>query len=526
MDKVPWAGIAWVGPWLVAGAICAAAAGGRLGGFRPQRRDVVIVTALFVLGLALRLGLGIWGPFHVNGQGPHWVASAFWNPALLASYGPGYSETLGWVARLFPRSPDSVIFGTNVVLAALVAPLTYALARGLSLEELPAVTIGAVVAVDPVWVRMAASEGYFSVLVVLTLGTAILSAQAQRQLVQRRKLAGLALAVAAGLLAAQVARTHPVGWLPLALALLVPWAKAASLPGGEPRWCGAMAVTGVLAVVPVVLSGGWILLSLEGVLASSVPGSYYSLAKAAGVPWLVVVPLAVVLSAAAWWVRPKWVYALGAVALLGMVATRDNYWQSPLWRAAYDRLFLSLVLLAPAALIPPREWPVWRRIGGWSYGLALAGAMVWAGLVFAAYAPGVARLNTEQLEYRFLRAQIELIPGECQLAVPLGANQSPLRIPDYASSDGRHLPERTPTVVSSSDLAALAKGGECTYYVRISSCSRDVHAAICRGIEMSAHLQPVAELELPARPSFLAQPYGGESVRIGVYRVDPEVVFP
>ena len=43
-------------------------------------------------GEPLRLALGPWGPLHVNGHGPRFVAGAARDPADIAAYGPGYGE--------------------------------------------------------------------------------------------------------------------------------------------------------------------------------------------------------------------------------------------------------------------------------------------------------------------------------------------------------------------------------------------------------------------------------------------------
>src|SRR5262245_57957955 len=49
-----------------------------------ERWFLVVVT---IGAAALRLMLGIWGPLHVNGQGPLWIRGAL-DPSALAGYGP------------------------------------------------------------------------------------------------------------------------------------------------------------------------------------------------------------------------------------------------------------------------------------------------------------------------------------------------------------------------------------------------------------------------------------------------------
>src|SRR5512145_1114269 len=95
------------GPWL----LCAALA--LLGialwrGPRPERRELWLVVAIATCAAVARILWGLWGPLHVNGQGPLWIRGAL-EPDALAGYGPGYYELFGWLAQL-GAAPDRAIF--------------------------------------------------------------------------------------------------------------------------------------------------------------------------------------------------------------------------------------------------------------------------------------------------------------------------------------------------------------------------------------------------------------------------------
>jgi hypothetical protein len=47
------------------------------------------VGIVFIVALGLRCALGVWGPQHINGQGPSWIMAAA-DAARPARYGPGW----------------------------------------------------------------------------------------------------------------------------------------------------------------------------------------------------------------------------------------------------------------------------------------------------------------------------------------------------------------------------------------------------------------------------------------------------
>ena len=102
------------GPWFFCAALVLLLAAARRSP-RPRAGERWLVGAIGGCAIAARLLWGVWGPLHVNGQGPLCVRGAR-ELAALASYGPGYFELFGWVTRL-GVAPDRAIFAAHALLA-------------------------------------------------------------------------------------------------------------------------------------------------------------------------------------------------------------------------------------------------------------------------------------------------------------------------------------------------------------------------------------------------------------------------
>jgi dolichyl-phosphate-mannose--protein O-mannosyl transferase len=126
------------------------------------------------LALGLRLGLGPWGPLHVNGHMARFIEGPLRHPAEIAAYGPGFAELFGPIAWLAPANPDWAIFAGNAVLSALMAPLAYAIARLVGLNRVAAGAAGLLLAIDPVAIRGGATESYFPIIMFLATAAAVL----------------------------------------------------------------------------------------------------------------------------------------------------------------------------------------------------------------------------------------------------------------------------------------------------------------------------------------------------------------
>ncbi len=106
----------WSGPWLLCAALLLLASVVRRSS-RPPAGEFWLATLITLCAAAVRFVWGVWGPLHINGQGPLWIRGAL-DSAALVNYGQGYFELFSWVARL-STPPDQAVFSANVLLSAL-----------------------------------------------------------------------------------------------------------------------------------------------------------------------------------------------------------------------------------------------------------------------------------------------------------------------------------------------------------------------------------------------------------------------
>lgn len=496
------------GPWLICAALLLAGVA-VVRGPRPLRCELWLVVAIVIAGAAARLGLGVWGPLHNNGQGPLWIRGAL-EPSALAGYGPGYFELFTWVAEL-SASPalgaslpvDRALFAANAVLSAISPALLYAAARLAGVGRGGALAVALILAADPVSVRTAASEGYFTAQVALVLAvetSLALAAAADR----RRDALGFAAALAAaGLLAATAARIHPMAYLPLAVTPLV------MLGAAQGPWRTRLALT--LAAGAAI--GAAVLFTSGNTIAAVLGTSEMSRSVVSGVAPHHALLAAALLAAAVGLHRcacPPWLPVLAAGAAAAMLATQDRFQQHPIWTLCYQRLFFPGLLLGASALLPARlQRPAWS--------VAAAAAVV------AAFAVQAERHlwtpNTEQLEYRFLQQALGDMPPECLLTAVSRTGNRVWEIPGHLLP--RRPGQRTGArraIEQASDLRAI-RGGGCVLYIHSSLCSSAEGRPVCEAVERDVQLEPVARRVFPAEPSFVWLPYDRPEVEVAIHRV-------
>jgi hypothetical protein len=479
-------------PWIPLVALALAAAG--IAGARPSARHVGLALALWAAAVALRTACGPWGPFHVNGQGPVWLAAAIAGSGSLSNYGPGYAELLGPVARLWGDAPDTAVFLANAVLCAAVPALAWVVARLLRLDAQVALGAAVLLALDPVAIRLGATESYIPAIAALTLGAAALLLAAVRSAEDRRWWVGGALGLAAALLCAQVVRIHPLAWGPTAL---VP-AIALAAPGVQ-SWrrrllVAAGAVVLVGAVVAVV-SGGVVASTLRLLRSGALmrPESPH----VAGL--LVVAALVVVALVATWRRQTRWLVLAAAPSVLYLAGTVQNFGQSAIAQHGYVRILLAVPFLALAAHAPRRR------------ALALTGVL--ALLLVGIGVPVVGARTTEHDEYRWLRAQLASLPAGCYVAHVSHAGSRTLYLPVY--------PPRFPLSFGAGETLdpRLVEQGRCVAYIHGSICTSPEGRAACADFERRLDLALVARTTLPAAPSFSSLPYDRDTVDCWVARV-------
>jgi len=479
-------------PWVLAAGLLLAGAG--LIGARPRARHAGLAFALWGGALALRAAFGPWGPFHVNGQGPAWLAAAIAGSGSLEHYGPGYAELFGPVARLWPGSPDTAIFLANAMLCAAIPALAWVAARLLRLDARVALGAAVLLAFDPVSVRLGATESYLPSIAALTLGAAALLLAAVRCAEGRRRWVAAAFGLAAALLGAQATRIHPLAWGPVALVpAVVP--AAPDLPSGRRRLCWTAAAVALGGATVALVSGDVVLEVLDRLRAGA-------LMRPAAPSWGLPLFVAALVAAAvlATWRRPTRRLVLAAApAVLYLATTAPSFAQSAIALHAYARVLIALPFLALGAHVPRRA--------------ALPVTAVLALALVVGGAPVVRARTTEHEEYRWLRERLSALPAGCYVAHVSHAGSRTLYLPVF--------PPRHPLPFGEGEAfdPGLLAGGRCVAYVHGSICTSPEGRAACAAFERDLELEVLARTTFPAAPSFDVLPYDRARVECRVARV-------
>jgi hypothetical protein len=458
-------------PWLVPLALLLS-----LPALRGARATTLDALGVALGALGVRLALGAYGPLHTNGQGDLWLAGAR-DPAELARYGPGYAELYGLVARLHP--PDTAVYVANAVASAGIPALAVALGHRLGLGRTRALLVGAALALDPVAIRVAATEAYF-------VPAALLAAWAGLAATSSRPTGPVVVA----LLAAAAARLHPTAWAALAVAPLLAagqgWRAVAR--SSAAAGLGAVAVSGCV-VADVLRAIG------QGELASPEVGGGSALLGAVAGGALVAVP------------RARTIAPAAGAALMADLLLRGSYGQGDLWQQAFDRLFAVPVALGVAALLPAAA----LRARTLAAGGALAAA---AGLVLGA--PLVRSRTIDDAEHAWARGWLATVPAGCRVLYVAQPDATvTVRLPPPPDGVAAvPIDARGPVAVD------RILGHGCVFYVRTSACGTTTGAAACARVEAGLPLgDEVGRATLPAVPNHRDVHYPGPTVDVAAFRV-------
>ena len=469
---------------------------------RRSGRGTELVPASLVAAtaLVLRLALGPWGPLHVNGHGARFVAGAAGDPSDIAAYGPGYRELFAPVAALAPASPDRAIFACNAVFSALLPPLAFALGRLTGVAASAAFLAAMLLAIDPVAVRMGATEAYFPAIAFLCTSASVVVLLALHQDEAGDRWCAGALLVAAGLLLSQAARVHPCAWVLMAT---VPFVAVAGDAGSWPHRMR-------MVVVAAAVGGGVLLLTSASTLLDVVGNIRTGTVLRPRPPALG--PLAWIAAAATVYavIAPRrWLAVPAGIALAAMVVTRQAFDASPIWEQSYFRLYLTIPLVAAIACVPPallcRRWVA----------VAAAALLVLVWLRFGLSI--VAARSTEQLEYRWVREQLLRIPPECRVVHVASAGKRVLTLPTYA---GGLRPAVAMDLRQPRTIEAAFAPAPCLYYVHTSLCSTADGRPDCDAIERRLTLVAIARASFAAAREFETFSHDRDSVETTIARVD------
>lgn len=493
------------GPWLL-GAALLCLVGALRRAPRPAAAEVGWPAGMVLAGALARYLWGLWGPLHVNGQGPLWIRGTL-DLEALGGYGPGYFELFNWMVRSAGGMPDRTVFAANVLLSALSPALLYAVARLIGVARGGALAAALVLAAAPVNVYTAASETYQSALIALVLAVQVALALVGRAQARGDTLGRNLAVLAAGLLAAAAARIHPMAYLPLALSPLL-----VLLAARPDSWKSRLALTAasvaVIGAIALLTSGDVILTALR-----ASPMTEHVLGGMSRRDYQLLLALLAIAALLHRWLTWLPLFGIGSLALL--LATEGSFNQHPLWRLWYQHLYVPGILLGAAPLLPRRLSPGWALPAGGAVAAALL-ASAW---------PYLGIPTTEQLEYRFLRDILRDMPPGCTLAAVSRSGRRVWEIPSYLIAGGGPGGSAQRSVRDASDLAAVAPG-DCLVYVRSSLCSSDEGRALCDAVETGGQLERVAGHVFPAAPSYTDLPYDRSAVDVAVFRVSGAVTRP
>lgn len=485
--------------WIVPLAIVLLGVGLR-GRWARSARDLPAVLAVGAIALVSRLALGPFGPLHVNGHGPRFVAGVVRDPGDIAAYGPGYHEIFAPLAALAAGSPDWAIFTCNAVFSALLPPLAFAIGRMTGLTARAAFAAALLLAIDPVAIRLGATEAYFGPIAFLCTAASVVLLAAVHALDAGARRRVAALLVAAGLLLAQAARVHPAAWV------LVATVPCVVLAGDVGSWRRRT----LTALVAAAVAGGVVLCTSSTTLLD-VLGNIRSGTVFRPTPpslW----PLAGVALAAAIYgvvVAEGWRLALPAgVAVAAMLSTRHAFDASWIWEQAYFRLYLTMPLVAVVAAVP-RTW--------WRHRSLVATAAVVVGVVWLrAGVPVVAARTTDHVEYRWVREELGRLPPACRV-VHLGfAGKRVLTLPTYV---GPARPAVAMDAGRPETIAAALAPAPCLYYVHGSLCSTADGRPACEAIERRLVLDPIARASFASADPFDTFRHDSDVVEVAIARV-------
>ncbi|APR84735.1 Hypothetical protein A7982_10084 [Minicystis rosea] len=444
---------------------------------RIRGRDMLAIAGLSAGALALRFGLGAWAPHQVNGHGVMWIRAICDGKNAIAGYGPGFLE-------IFPESvchrslpPDTIVFAVHATFIATLPAVVFALCRLLGAAPLVAMVAGLAAMLDPVSIRFAATESYFALLVPLLSLTALFIVVSARLALGQQPVRAFLWALAAGLVAAQLARVHQVSWPPLALLPTI----VLAVGGREVALRQRIILTGLAAAILGAV-----------VLATSLPVICTSLQMAMGQGYVrtnINLWDMTVLAAAAVFVivqtAPRHpAVAPAALHLTVMLAIHAAYCQSALWQMSFDRLYLAIPLVTLASLVPP------TLVAQRSRFLAASAAAL-ALLVGAGFSIIVGR-TAQQREYHWLRTALAAVPAGCRIAFPRWGNRM-VELPEYAIPAGREGRWEIVPVEHADEVGE----GQCVWFVHTTACAHDERRALCEEIERRWAYAPAATITVP-----------------------------
>ena len=489
-------------PWLLLAAaltLAAALLAARTPLLKPRKAiawTAAAIASIAIVVLVRRALLPIQF-LHQNGQGPLWIQFALEGNAR--PYGPGWPEVFHWIVRGAARPDTALILAQE--LAAAVVPLGFFLgARALGLRPAVAAMVAAIVALDPICIRMARSESYLAtIFTLLSLAAAALMSCSSPG-IQRRSVVRALTFVGAGLLVAQATRIHPLGWVPAAplpLILLI----------GRDTWrrrlIDVALATTAIAVVVAATSLAAMLATLHGSLGQTFLPSAGALVRAHVLAALLHVGLASLLFAPRR-TRPFALPVLVIVLVLEATSTTGILSAgSSLVDAAYQHCFLPVIAAGAARLLSH------ERLSARRAGAILAPLFV----LHAVFEWRSMKTPTDAAEQAWCQQWRETLPSNAEVTWLELAGKRVLELPIH----GTALPLTTPF---RPEGVPQFRGRGPRYYYRGSLCSTPDGAGYCAAFEQTHQLRLIAQRSLPAIASLRWLPLPEGPVVVQLFAVE------
>ncbi len=476
---------------------------------RPKHPNIrqALLTGLTVIGgLVATWIMRTWATtpmyLHQNGQGPLWVEAALDDPLGLFRYGPGYGQLFAPLVRRLPSDPDTALL-TGMALASLTIPVAaYTLARRVGASKLLAFVCAIWMACAPVPMRLAASESYFAIgLILIALAAALLSRGTHGTHLRSPRL--WFHSITAGVIVSLVARIHPLLWIPAATITLGAWLQRGR---ARDRFKLSLVSALIIATVVVATSGKYMLAVLEGSLGQQwMPSTGGGLELVIPPPafWLV----ALVLIALGW--RRRTIRRSLELAVLGSL-TGVVAWTTNLVSANQPWIadaFLWLFAPAWISLIVAALRDVRPRFAA---GIGTLGVAIWC----LVRIPKILVPTTDGLELNEARSWRAQLPPGSELIWLARAGERTLQLPLYT-----HFPVRRRPWTASDPVPKCSPSAE-TYFYASSLCSTPEGRDACSAFQERHTLEQVASWELPAVASLPWLPLAQEPIPAALYRVE------
>src|SRR6185369_10677232 len=187
----------------------------------------------------------------------------------------------------------------------------------------------ALLAIDPIAIRMGATEAYFAAIAFLCMAASATMLLALHEMEAGGRWRAAALLLAAGLLLAQAARIHPCAWV---LTATVPFV----IPAGE---AGSWRRRLLTCVAAAAVTGGVVLFTSASVLLDVLGNIRTGTVFRPDPPSLSpLVWIALIATAYAMLAPRRWLALPAGIALAAMVMTRHVFDASWIWEQSYFRL--------------------------------------------------------------------------------------------------------------------------------------------------------------------------------------------